>query len=240
MWHPSLHSVILLAVLAISVFASTMYADGPEAKLLTLGDFHGSEVGARSRESWLGVTVSPTFTFITEVRLTVETVRDIVVDSGSACTGKRLTVANGHPTFLLRNIDGVGPGAAETALSYDFRRPKQLAPGESLQFMLHGSSWSLTAESLRLPASQQTPSPVQLVVHASKTGRTVVRLPQGIDAEHARGILWIGDINDDHQPDFLIDISDHYNVLQPALFLSTRTSHGWQYRLVAYHRTSGC
>lgn len=53
-------------------------------------------------------------------------------------------------------------------------------------------------------------------------------------------VIWTGDLDRDDQPDLLIDTSDHYNVFQPTLFLSSKADSGVWVKAVAYHTSVGC
>ena len=53
-------------------------------------------------------------------------------------------------------------------------------------------------------------------------------------------ILWAGDIDRDGRLDLLIDMSNHYNVSAPTLFLSSHAGKGQLVARVASLGLSGC
>ena len=53
-------------------------------------------------------------------------------------------------------------------------------------------------------------------------------------------ILWAGDLDRDRRLDLLLDLSDHYNLAQPTLFLSADAPKGSIVIAVAKHRSTGC
>jgi hypothetical protein len=53
-------------------------------------------------------------------------------------------------------------------------------------------------------------------------------------------VEWIGDLDGDGRWDFIVNQTDHYNVNQPALFLSTLAGEGEIAGKAAEFRTTGC
>ena len=53
-------------------------------------------------------------------------------------------------------------------------------------------------------------------------------------------LLWAGDLDGDHALDLLIDVTDHYNVSRPTLFLSRGRRAGILLEPVAKHESVGC
>ena len=58
--------------------------------------------------------------------------------------------------------------------------------------------------------------------------------------QSAVGILWAGDLDRDGQPDLIMSLSDHYNVMETALLLSSKADKGELIKLVATFRATGC
>jgi len=59
-------------------------------------------------------------------------------------------------------------------------------------------------------------------------------------AERNPSLLWVGDLDGDERVDLLLDTSDHYNVDEVTLFLSSRRSKGDLVKAVAFSRRVGC
>ncbi|WBA44174.1 hypothetical protein [Hymenobacter canadensis] len=53
-------------------------------------------------------------------------------------------------------------------------------------------------------------------------------------------ILFVGDLDGDSIPDVIINKSNHYNVTNPALFLSKPAGKGTLLKEVGEHRSIGC
>lgn len=58
--------------------------------------------------------------------------------------------------------------------------------------------------------------------------------------ESMPAIQWAGDLNGDHLPDFVIDVSGHYNTSELAVFLSKKRENGITYERVAERYGLGC
>jgi hypothetical protein len=54
------------------------------------------------------------------------------------------------------------------------------------------------------------------------------------------GLVWSGDLDGDRRLDLVLDVTDHDNVSEPTLFLSTRAHQGQAVGRAAALRTTGC
>ncbi|MBI5473826.1 MAG: hypothetical protein HY961_15930 [Ignavibacteriae bacterium] len=53
-------------------------------------------------------------------------------------------------------------------------------------------------------------------------------------------LRWAGDLDRDGRLDLLMDLTNHYNVSEPTLFLSSRAAANELVKKVASHRQVGC
>ncbi|TND05116.1 MAG: hypothetical protein FD123_3736 [Bacteroidetes bacterium] len=53
-------------------------------------------------------------------------------------------------------------------------------------------------------------------------------------------VIFCGDIDGDTVPDFILETGWHYNLREPALFLSGAAGEDRLYKIVATHKSYGC
>ena len=69
--------------------------------------------------------------------------------------------------------------------------------------------------------------------------QTLYEWPEGFDDQHCE-LLWAGDLNGDGKIDLFMNLSDHYNVQQMTLLLSSKGQRKSLVERVAVFRTTGC
>ena len=70
------------------------------------------------------------------------------------------------------------------------------------------------------------------------TPQPVARLADRDDGHPA--LLWAGDLDGDGRLDLVLDESDHYNVTETTLYLSSTAAPGALVGRAGRHRTTGC
>ena len=221
--------------------------------LLQPGVYHGDEFPefAESGQSWLGLVQDEGQYSLVPMKISVATVHDGIVDEAGEMTGKALTVDVAAEVVMLVPIDELEPGpvvaAEDTTVFGTFLYPGQqrrLYAGkgvDDLDYLVYGrvephvqKSWA-TLRILDYGIS---------VVCQDQFGDHVERKIVSIDQASEDGaprLLFAGDLNRDGHFDLLMDLTTHYNVSHPALFLSRVGSDGaptWE--KVAELLTTGC
>ena len=190
--------------------------------LLVPGTFHGDEVSASSGEKVWALRGDE----LVEATLVVETVEDVLLDTEDQKTGKRVSVANGGTPVAMFGGLKLEAGPVTTRVSVE----RSLLAGQPVEFTLGARSYRLEGEGdengyrLTLTEGGRTQT---LVVHDS------------LDDTGPR-LLWAGDLDRDGEADFLIDLTRHYNVSEPTLFLSKEAGEGELVKRVAAFQTMGC
>lgn len=216
-------------------------------ELLLPGDYHGDEVSARDQEIWLTLVLDADGHTRLEPRpIEIDAIHDAVLDELDAATGKRVGAGSDDALFHVRDIAGATAG--EIASAYIAGgEPLALAPQFERGFELAGRD----AGRLRLDcaaAAADASSTCTLLLQLGKRSQTLAtwqaqaRTPGpwmlGNDAyPHLR---WAGDLDRDGRLDLLIDVSDHYNVSQPTLFLSSQARDDELVHQAAELRSVGC
>jgi hypothetical protein len=213
--------------------------------LLLPGDYHGDEISAEDGSMWFaliqdeqgGARLEPR-------RVGVESVYDPVLDAEDGTTGKRVGAGQDDVLFYVRDLPGATSGSVATA--YAGRGDPLSLVGLDRGFELFERS----AGALRLDCiGTETTRECALVL--SHEGRQQVLGRWAADASAGESQLmlgseawphlrWAGDIDRDGRLDLLIDMTDHYNVSAPTLFLSTQAKPGELVGAAAELRSVGC
>lgn len=211
------------------------------------GQFHGDETVARDGERWLALVADDTGARLRSVRVRVKPVHDVVLDADDGpATGRIVESVSGPAGAAIAYVRG--PGLREGAVARAI--VTELPPIDRL-----GRS------RLRLGDREYTLSTRCTPVAAIADGyRCTIELAQGdrrqvlaemagtreqdgsllIGDEASPSLLFAGDLDGDGALDLLYDVTDHYNVTAPTLFLSGAAGAGELVHAVAEQRTTGC
>lgn len=234
-----------LARFALVACCSLVAARVAATDLLLPGDYHGDEIAAEDGTTWFalvqddhgGARLEPR-------RVSIESVNDPVLDAEDGATGKRVGAGQDDVLFYVRDLPGVASGPVATA--YAGRGDPLSLAGLDRGFLL----FDRDAGRLRLDCSGVNDAR-DCVLVLSHDGRQQAlghwsadaaagdsQIMLGSDAwPHLR---WAGDIDRDGRLDLLIDMTDHYNVSAPTLFLSTQAKDGELVGAAAELRSVGC
>lgn len=216
------------------------------ANLLTAGVFHHDEVwpGAE-KEKWFGLWQDSAGYYIAETKIKIAPAHDPILDGEdeNVKTGWEVSTPNpDYPVILFSGIEGM---KNRRVLKIRFE-PGAMQPGEKSEIFYFGQDFELVAEGREL--SEITDSEWRDVVNyklffsGRKNGKKVKQLlaAQPNFSGSSIGIAFIGDLDGDKIPDFIIDNSRHYNVSNPTLYLSGAAGPGELVVPVAAHRSVGC
>lgn len=190
--------------------------------LLVPGTFHGDEVSARGGEKVWALRGGE----LVEATLVVETVKDEILDADDQRTGRRVSLSTGEtPVAILAGLE-LQAGPVTTSVSGE----RSLMAAQPVEFSLGQRTYRLEG------VGDQ--NGYRLVLSDGEHTRTLVA-HDSLDDTVPR-LLWAGDLDRDGKADFLIDLTRHYNVSQPTLFLSKGAEAGEVVKQVATFRTVGC
>jgi hypothetical protein len=225
--------IILLIIKALVFFPGEFKSDdfsGDQIQLWTAGPMHANEIIGKTGEVWFGLFHAKNGFEILKTEITV-------LDSPS--TGGLYekyvrTERIGDPVFLIRGMPELQEGPVKTVF-YGFFQPQPTNNGINLrtdmrlQYLLSagGKTSAETIEDYELKLSDRQTS--QIITKRSSALRESMPI-----------LLWAGDLDGDGKLDLLIDMTDHYNVRQPTLFLSSRAKPGQLLEKVASYRKVGC
>ena len=215
--------------------------------LLLPGSYHGEEVAAASGSTWWALVQGETGWALEEVELTVEQEFDPLIDDEGSASGKRISVSTDAPVVaLVRGVSGLLGGAVPTTRT----SLANLRPESPASFRLGvGDPWSLSLVLDRDPRDVEGATPdCRLILTRGGVEQTLAeyrycstrngQLMVGNEASIT--LHWAGDMDRDGRLDLLIDLTDHYNVSKPTLFLSSKAGQGKLVGKVAEHVSVGC
>lgn len=213
-------------------------------ELLMPGSFHGDEVRHKAGEEWLALLQTTPGAMLQPVRIVVERELDPILDESGKKTGKRVeTIGAPHALFLVRSARLLpGPVAAAVPKSAEL----SLGRAETFAFRKTKSSMQLHCGSAADPEGFVQ---CALVLESAGIAQQLATIDAYIDEEThqllpAGGavpeVLWAGDLDHDGRLDFVANLSGHYNIWSPALFLSSAARDGELVAKVATFSVTGC
>lgn len=221
------HFLIILVVLIC--FAVTTAAQVNNPQILLTGIFHGDEVVAQTGEKWLAMVPLNKRYVLVETRVQIDLVRDELKDNDNQKTGKKVSVDidKKKPLFLLRGISNLKLGEIETIVAktipLEINKSIHLRLQNKQNYML-----SVVSEETSPPTVDDFKECSLILTSGSKSQKIKtfgVYYPPNdkpVFASDAHpALLWAGDIDRDGALDLLLDLSNHYNISNPTLFLSS-------------------
>lgn len=202
-------------------------------QLLYPRQFHGDETEAKSGQQWMALVGEGQGSSLRKVTIHVERVTDIYDQPGQK-SGKEVSIATPikqeSVIVLLRGMP-LREGAVPTA-----RYSGEGDAGKPLQITLPDAqtTYKLGIECVggRCP----------LTLSANGTSQRLFVFNEDADAGDFKGlrVIWAGDLDGDGKLDLLVDVSNHYNGGDTALYLSSKARNGELVGQAAKLQTVGC
>ncbi len=224
-------AITAVVVLVLPVCLS----QAPRVALLTTGVFHGGEVNEISGDGWLGLAPRNGQIGWYQYAIEVQPAEDPVVDEPGEMTGTEVRVRGPEPVFLVRGLNEPVSVAVYTSV---------FSPG-GLILPTTGPLWLGTGNrGYRLyltnkRTDREPPSRSALVLESEGVRQEIYTWPAGFVDQHCE-LIWAGDLDGDGKLDLFMHLSDHYNVIEATLLLSSRAGERELVAPVAAFRTTGC
>ena len=237
----TLPTTVLLFAMIISGVSSpgATTACPPEATLLEVGEFHGEEVAAETGEQWLGLHISDKSSMLLNYAITVETVHDPITDQDHEKTGKRVSVDLPlEPIFLVNSDWILQSGPVETLFEGNREWLHSISP---VKLKLAGSDYAIKIEGDEGDKCWKDglPKNAKLVITNGKASQVLYTLEE-CGSDPSWFLHWAGDLDKDGRLDLYVSVTQHYNISQRKLFLSSQADEGQLVAEVAEFVTSGC
>lgn len=216
-----------------------------EGLLLLARGYHGDEIDSVLRNaSWCELYPKEGGYFLDSTEVSFKTIFDGIVDEDSSeMTGVGVTGKNENG-ILMAKLAGLEPGEVEhIELDTNF-----VMPGTNMFFDFNNVHYRFYATAYyRIPEGRDYIDYIanyKLYLEKDSAG---VKTKQLILARPFFGgtylignFLFIGDIDRDGKPDFVLETSNNYNISAPTLYLSGYADEGELVKPVAYHASTGC
>jgi hypothetical protein len=238
----TLTTFLLLIAMAVPGYNSAGSPQQPQ-QVIEPGEFHGEEVSAQSGEKWLGLHLTDDEnSLLLNYRLTVNAVNDLLVDEVEQASGKKVSVDLPlAPLFLIKGVKNVRPGPATTVFN-DGGRLNFLDESSAITLKLGADPYVLrvagSEDTAKCP-SQSLPRNARLVL-VNGESRQILYTLQDCGNDPSWILLWAGDLDRDGKLDLYVSVTQHYNVSERKLFLSSQANEGQLVKEVAEFVTSGC
>ncbi len=212
------------------------------AKLITTGNFHNEEISkGAADDKWLGLFKGPEGYYIKDAKINMSRVHDAIADQNEVDkTGWEINVFDKDSLLIL--VSGLELSKQKVA---DITLDNYVVmPGEMVKFKYKTIEYTLSAtgDKITLERDEVIIKNYRLYLSSIKNNVIVRQLLAAwshIDDQMIT-ILFVGDIDNDGTPDFLIDTSGHYNATIPTLYLSTPAEGDAIVQPVARHTSVGC
>lgn len=208
-----------------------------KTQLIETGEFHGDEIKAKSGERWWGLFPEKEGLTLKPTTLQVTRVYDPIMDSERSrkWTGKKVSVRSRiEPVFLLKSSRKFRQGRVCTV----FRSRKSLGNASTTPLPLADKNYELSVVSDDPNPTDYLGQKSKLILRVGTSQQTIASLEDHNDGGWI--LLWAGDIDEDDQLDLYMDLSDHYNVSNKILFLSSAADKGKLVKAVAKFSITGC
>lgn len=222
------------------------------ALILNTSDYHADEVPKDAvRRIWLGLFRNAGTYYLDTTRIRTETVFDAVLDEDEHGVHTGINISAQHKdtaVLLISGVPNLKTGKVNTVPGIGVEEQPffVLQPDDSFRFEYEGTVYTLLARARKTPLDSQPDayslSDYRLYLSGIKAGKAIRQLltAQATLDDAAIGIMFCGDLDGDHVPDFIINTSNHYNVFQPTLYLSAGAGKDRWLRMVAKHTSVGC
>lgn len=230
----------------------SMQTQSDTVLILNTSDYHADEViSSAARLIWIGLFRNAAGYYLDTTRLNKETVYDPVLDEAEDGNHTGIRISTPHKDTAVILISGISYLKTGKVMHVPALSPEQqpffvIQPGDSFRFDFAGKVYTLHVQARKTPIAGQPDayqvSDYRLYLSGVKGGKMIRQLltAQSEFDDAAIGIMFCGDMDGDQVPDFIINTSNHYNVFQPTLYLSSGAGADKLLLRVAKHTSVGC
>jgi len=233
-------------VLYVSILASAMTSTPSKAsiEIMRTGSFHGDEVAAKAAGRWFALVLESDGASLRSINVSVASEHDSMVDNDGQKTGKRV---ESSPTLeaviLVRGLASLRAGRLPTAV---IQQPVE--PNHAVDARFGRGSYRLSVRCADIHAvGGQRQQECELRLESALVNQSLFSYSayfQGSErywaSENPPTVVWAGDLDKDGRLDLLLNTSNHYNVSEMRLYLSSAAKAGHLVAEVASFRSVGC
>ena len=221
------------------------YTKGMKGLLVLTREYHGDEVNDEMRRAnWFELYRKDDNFYLQKSKLKFETVFDGILDEDSTeMTGVSVSGQHEDGVYMAK-LNGFKEGKVPQ-IKLD---TNVVLPGEDLFFEYNGHHYRFYASAYY--TMRKSEDSIKFIANYKmylerdsagvKTTQLIIANPIYDDLRDIRGFMFVGDLDNDGKPDFLMDTSNYYNGSTPTLFLSSYAKEGELVKAVAFHSSVGC
>jgi hypothetical protein len=220
---------------AVVLLAAALLAPSEPCRLIEVGTFHGDEISDADAGAWLGLFPEGQGYVWRDAVVEVKAVQDEDSDEPNERTGREVWVRGGaKPVLLLRGRESFKSTQVDAFPEVELRT---LAAGDHFRLRIGKREYELNVTN---PTRPGDPNMAGCSVRLTSEGVTQVLHTASEEADDPGWeLMWAGDLDGDGQLDLYVQLSDHYNVLERILFVSTEAPIGQLVGELATFRTEG-
>ncbi len=241
--------ITCIGILVCSMASAT--AELPVKVLMPGGVFHGDEIKHEGGDGWWGLVREGDGFALRETRVTLTRANDPIVDNEGEKTGKNIVCdLEGEVLYLFKGGVAFKAGAVQTINA----TTQFLFPGEHVELRFkHPDSgrdqqWTYYAAGVATGAKgigliEGYTLAITDQPEGSQASHQALYSVKELDTRYGEGgasLLWVGDLDRDGKPDLLMNLSDHYNVMNVTLFLSSLAKNRAMLEKAGELITTGC
>lgn len=207
--------------------------------------FHGDEVDMNIKNYELfGIFEDKNKNyFLKKCKINIENVKDEIIDENGEKSGKEVKVIGikDKCLFIIGNITNLSERKinlvqtlSDTFSLYNMKPINFINQNNNISiYSEYESLTNLNGEKEIITSTLK----VFIINNITHIKQLLYFMPCN---DEGTSIDFIGDIDGDNIPDLILNTSNHYNVYQPTLFLSSFAEKDKIYRIMAFHFSSGC
>lgn len=213
-------------------------------KILTNSSFHGDEIEeGLDTNNWYEIYTKDNNYYLSKTSITFEKSHDPFLDENEFdITGVDVSSKYKEYSVLLIQTSNL---LEEKKMNYYKIEKTFFYPNEKLNFTFLDNNYTFYAKGITKENEYSMSPTVKNYEFYISTMKNDKEITQKIGSEEyfsesEYSIIFIGDIDGDDKLDLIIDLTYHYNVSIPTLFLSSFANDDEIFVKVAEHRSVGC
>lgn len=207
--------------------------------ILPVSLMHNDELEENYQQhNWIGLCKRSDNYYLERVKIDFLKVHDPIIDAASEKTGWQPQVEGKQDTclYLFSGLDIAGKSMVE----FVELEQKVILPGDTLHFNFLDRNYMLFATGDNPGGESYGVSDYKLYLQSDLKNNPQALVYEYQFDDDIIDILWAGDLDGDQIMDLIIDTSNHYNVMELSLFLSSYSTGQDLVKKVGHHRKIGC
>ena len=198
-------------------------------ELLMNAEYYAEEVetSVGIDKGWLGLYRKKNKYFLLPTTIEVEAVSHYLRDdeNSSEMTGRKVSSNIKLPNlFLLKNADMLREGEVKTVFYGDETDLDTINRNYRRSFNFNGREYTLFVEDSSGEDGEHLTEKSKMVVAQGKTKQIIYE--QEYCSDCSWNLCWVGDLDNDGELDFLLNLTSHYNSTCHVLFMSSQAKTG--------------